>query len=299
MRRLSYLLREAMTNVLTNRTTTMVAVATTAFTFACVGIFLLLYVNLRAMANSLEREIEVIVYLQDDLTGQSIADVERQLRADRAVASLLYVSKEQALIEFQKQFPADSHLLQGLGQNPLPASFVVTVAPQFRSADGVKRWAERARMITGVGQVQYSQDWIETLGSMVRYIEAAAMIVGVILSAACVTIIANTIRLTLYARREEIEILGMIGATKAFIRIPYALEGAVLGLLGSALSLVILKIGFELFRHEIRSTSRFLGVDALLIFFPLEICALLVAVGLFLGFAGSYLSLLRFAEGRA
>ena len=298
MRRLSYLLREAMTNVLTNRTTTMVAVATTAFTFACVGIFLLLYVNLKAMANSLEREIQVIVYLQDDLTGQNIADVDRQLRADRAVASLLYVSKEQALIEFQKQFPADSHLLQGLGQNPLPASFVVTVAPQFRSSEGVKRWAERARMIAGVGQVQYSQDWVETLSSMVRYIEAAAMIVGVILSAACVTIIANTIRLTLYARREEIEILGMIGATKAFIRIPYVLEGAVLGLLGSALSLIILKIGFELFRHEIRSTSRFLGVDALLIFFPLEMCVILAAVGLFLGFTGSYLSLLRFAEGR-
>jgi len=298
MRRLSYLLREAMTNVLTNRTTTMVAVATTAFTFACVGIFLLLYVNLKAMANSLEREIQVIVYLQDDLTGQNIADVDRQLRADRAVASLLYVSKEQALIEFQKQFPADSHLLQGLGQNPLPASFVVTVAPQFRSSEGVKRWAERARMIAGVGQVQYSQDWVETLSSMVRYIEAAAMIVGVILSAACVTIIANTIRLTLYARREEIEILGMIGATKAFIRIPYVLEGAVLGFLGSALSLIILKIGFELFRHEIRSTSRFLGVDALLIFFPLEMCVILAAVGLFLGFAGSYLSLLRFAEGR-
>ena len=90
----------------------------------------------------------------------------------------------------------------------------------------------------------------------------------------------------------------MIGATKAFIRIPYVLEGAVLGLLGSALSLIILKIGFELFRYEIRSTSRFLGVDALLIFFPLEMCVLLAAIGLFLGFAGSYLSLLRFAEGR-
>ena len=132
-------------------------------------------------------------------------------------------------------------------------------------------------MIAGVGQVQYSQDWVESLSSMVRYIEAAAMIVGVILSAACVTIIANTIRLTLYARREEIEILGMIGATKAFIRIPYVLEGAVLGFLGSALSLIILKIGFELFRYEIRSTSRFLGVDALLIFFPLEMCVLLAA----------------------
>ena len=116
MRRLTYLLREAMANVLTNRTTTMVAVATTAFTFACVGIFLLLYVNLRAMADSLEREIQVIVYLQDDLTGQSIADIERQIQADRAVASLMYVSKEQALGEFKKQFPADSQLLQGLGR---------------------------------------------------------------------------------------------------------------------------------------------------------------------------------------
>jgi cell division transport system permease protein len=128
--------------------------------------------------------------------------------------------------------------------------------------------------------------------------ELAAMIVGLILSAACVTIIANTIRLALYARREEIEILGMIGATKAFIRIPYMLEGAALGLVGSALSLVILKAGFELFRHQIRSTSRFLGVDTLLLFFPLPMCLLVVGVGLFLGFAGSYLSLLRFAEGR-
>jgi cell division transport system permease protein len=298
MRRLSYLLREAFTNVLTNRTTTLVAVATTAFTFACVGVFLLLYVNLKAMAASLERDIQVLVYLEEGLGPGATALLEQQLKSDRAVASLSYVSKDQALAEFQEQFPADSQLLQGLGQNPLPASYVVTLAPAFRTSDGIKRWAERTRTISGVEQVQYSQDWIDALGNLVRYIEVAAMIVGVILSAACVTIIANTIRLALYARREEIEILGMIGATKAFVRIPYLLEGAALGLTGSALSLVILKAGFELFRHEIRSTSRFLGVESLLLFFPLPMCLLVVGVGLFLGFAGSYLSLLRFAEGR-
>jgi cell division transport system permease protein len=298
VRRLLYLLREAAANVLSNRTTTMVAVATTAFTFACVGVFLLLYVNLRAMALSLEQEIQVIVYLQDEVTSQAVHDVERALKSDRGVASLVYVSKEQALADFQKQFPADSHLLQGLGQNPLPASFVVTLAPDSRSSDAVRRWADRARSIPNVGQVHYNQEWVDALASIVRYIEAAAIIVGMILSAASVTIIANTIRLALYSRREEIEILSLIGATKAFIRIPYLLEGAVLGLLGSALSLVILKTAFELFRHEIRSTSRFLGVDQLLTFFPLEVCAVLIMVGLFLGFAGSFLSLLRFGEGR-
>lgn len=299
MRRLSYLLREAFTNVLTNRTTTLVAVATTAFTFACVGVFLLLYVNLRAMAASLERDIQVLVYLEDSLDPGAVALLEQQLTSDPAVASLSYISKDQALTEFQKQYPADSHLLQGLGENPLPASYVVTLAPAFRSSEGIRRWAERARTITGVDQVQYSQDWIDTLGNLVRYIEVAAMIVGVILSAACVTIIANTIRLALYARREEIEILRMIGATKAFIRIPYVLEGAALGFAGSALSLMILRAGFDLFRYEIRSTSRFLGVESLLVFFPLPMCLLVVAAGLILGFAGSYLSLLRFAEGRA
>lgn len=163
----------------------------------------------------------------------------------------------------------------------------------------MRRWATRTQLIPGVGQVQYSQEWVEALAGIVRYIEVAAIIVGVILSAASVTIIANTIRLALYARREEIEILGLIGASTTFIRVPYLLEGAALGVVGSVLSLVILKAGFELFRHQIHSATRFLGVDALLTFFSFDMGLVLVLVGLFLGCAGSFLSLLRFGEGRA
>ena len=299
MRRLLYLLREAVANVLTNRTTTLVAVATTAFTFACVGVFLLLYVNLKTMASSLEQDIQVMVYLQDDLTEQARSDIEQQLKVDRAIGSLTFVSKERALADFQAQFPSESRLLQGLGQNPLPASFVITLAPESRSSDAMRRWANRTQLIPGVSQVQYNQEWVEALAGIVRYIEVAAIIVGVILSAASVTIIANTIRLALYSRREEIDILGLIGASTTFIRVPYLLEGAALGLCGSALSLVILKSGFELFRHQIHSATRFLGVDALLTFFSFDMCLVLMLVGLFLGCAGSFLSLLRFGEGRA
>jgi cell division transport system permease protein len=292
-------LREAVANVLTNRTTTLVAVATTAFTFACVGVFLLLYVNLKTMATSLEQDIQVMVYLQDDVTEQARNDIEQQLKADRAIGSLTFVSKERALADFQAQFPSESRLLQGLGQNPLPASFVVTLTAESRSSEAMRRWANRTQLITGVGQVQYNQEWVEALAGIVRYIEVAAIIVGMILSAASVTIIANTIRLALYSRREEIEILGLIGASATFIRVPYLLEGAALGLCGSALSLVILKGGFELFRHQIHSATRFLGVDALLTFFPFDMCVVLMLVGLFLGCAGSFLSLLRFGEGQA
>ena len=296
MRTVSYLLREAWANIWTNRTTTMVAILTTGFTLACVGIFLLLYVNLRAAAGWLQDDIKIMVYLDDRISAATLAEVEQQLRSDRAVAALHFISKDQALGEFKAQFPSESHLLEGLGQNPLPASFVITLSPAFRSPDAVRRWAERVGRITGVAKVDYNQDWIDALSTLVRSIELVAIGIGLVLSAAAVTIIANTIRLTLIARRDEIAILQLIGATKAFIRIPYLLEGAVLGGLGSGLSLLMLKTLYELSLQQIRTTGRLSGLEQLVMFFPWSICLMLVAVGVGLGFAGSFVSLRRFDE---
>ena len=298
MRRMFYLLREAWTNMRANRTTTIVAILTTAFTLSCVGIFLLLYVNLRSAAGWLQEDIKIMVYLDDKLTREAVVELEGRLKADRMVAATVFISKEQALGEFRAQFPEDSHLLEGLGQNPLPASFVVTLAAQFRSPDAVKRWSERVRTIVGVAKVDYNQEWIDALAGLIRYIELIAIGVGVILSTAAVTIIGNTIRLTLFSRREEVEILRLIGATRWFIRIPYLLEGAVLGACGSALSLLILKGGFELFRQQISSAGRLSGVEHLITFFPLSVCLALVLIGVGLGFAGSFVSLRRFGDGR-
>ena len=199
MRTIFYLLREAWANIWTNRTTTVVAIFTTAFTLACVGIFLLLYVNLRAAAGWLQEDIKIMVYLDDRAAGSTVADLEQRLRADRAVGALQFISKEQALGEFRGPVPFDSHLLEGLGQNPLPASFVVTLSPPYRSPDAVKRWAERTAVLAGVEKVDYNQDWIDALSTIIRSIELVAIGIGLILSAAAVTIIANTIRLTLFA----------------------------------------------------------------------------------------------------
>jgi cell division transport system permease protein len=298
MRWLWYLIRAAWANLRTNRTTTAVAIVTTAFTLACVGIFLLSYVNLRNAAVWLQEDIKIILYLDDRVSSEETRELEGRLKADRMVSGVLYISKEQALGEFRAQFPSDSHLLEGLGENPLPASFIVTPATGYQSPDAVSRWAERARTMAGIAKVDYNQEWIDALAGLVRYIELTAIGVGLILSAAAVTIIGNTIRLALFARREEIEILRLIGATRAFIRIPYFLEGAVLGACGSALALGILKLGFELFRQQISSTGRFQGIENMVSFFPLSICVAFVAVGMGLGVAGSVVSLRRFGEGR-
>jgi len=298
MRTISYLMREAWANIWTNRTTTMVAILTTAFTLACVGIFLLFYVNLRAAAGWLQDDIKIMVYLDDQAAAVTIKTIEQQLQGDRAVAAQSFISKEQALSEFKAQFPSESHLLEGLGQNPLPPSFVVTLSPSFRSPGAVKRWAERVGRLAGVAKVDYNQDWIDALSMVIRAIEVVAIGIGLVLSAAAVTIIANTIRLTLFARRDEIAILQLIGATKVFIRIPYLLEGAVLGGLGSAVSLGMLKLLYEIFKQQMRMTGRFSGLDQFIMFFPMTVCLVLVVVGMALGCAGSFVSLRRFDEAR-
>jgi cell division transport system permease protein len=298
MRWLWYLVREAYANLRTNRMTTVVAILTTAFTLACVGIFLLSYVNLRNAANWLQEDIKIIVYLDDTVSREEVQALRDRLRMDRLAAALRYISKEEALGEFRAQFPTDFHLLEGLGENPLPASFVVTPAPDFRSPEAVARWADRVGGMAGVAKIDYNREWIDAVAEVIRYLELTAIGVGAILSAAAVTIIGNTIRLALFARREEVEILRLVGATSAFIRIPYLLEGAVLGGGGSALALGMLKAGFEVFRHHIGSVGRFHGFEELVSFFPLSLSAAFVAVGMGLGVVGSMISLLRVGERR-
>jgi len=298
MRRLLYIVREAWANMRANRTTTIVAILTTAFTLACVGIFLLLYVNLRNAAGWLQEDVKIMVYLDDGVASADRQALEQQLKSDRMVSGVLFISKKQALGEFRGQFPAESHLLEGLGENPLPASFVVTLALNYRSPESMKSWAERVQTMEGVAKVDYNQEWINVLTELIGYIESAAIGVGALLSAASIAIIGNTIRLALYTRREEIEILRAIGATRTFIRIPYFIEGAVLGAFGSALSLGMLKIGFELFQQQLQLIGRFQGIEHMLSFFPLPLCLALVVAGMGLGLAGSVVSLLRVGEGR-
>jgi cell division transport system permease protein len=298
MKRISYLIKEALTNIRLNQTTTIVAVATTAFTMACFGVFLLLYLNLRGVTASLQDDIKVVVYLTDGLSAQVLADLQARIKGEREVAGLTYISKEQALEDFREQFPSEGYLLQGLGENPLPASLLVTVAHPSRSSEAVKRWSERLKTMPGVAQVQYNRDWIESVGGIVRYIEWIAIAVGTILAAASVTIIGSTTRLTLYARRDEIDIMRLIGATDTFIRIPYLIEGAILGALGGSLSVSLLKLGFEFLKLRLGTQGHFLGGGAAFTFFSGQVSVLIVMMGLLLGSVGSLVSLMAFERTR-
>ena len=290
MKRITYLLSEALRGLRNNRGSTVIGIITTAFTIASFGVFLLLYQNVRTVVGSLHDHIQVIVYLEDSITQQERTRLEKNLKQEATIEQLDFISKKQAREDFHQQFPEESYLLDGIGDNPLPASFVATIASHPQASDRVSSLALRAKDLPGVAHVRYSRDWIERLTLFTSYLEIAAISIGIILSIASITIISNTIRLAFYARREEIEILRLIGATGTFIAIPYLIEGAVLGTLGGGLSIGLLRGGFEIIQDKMSGLNWIGSLHAALEFFPWSMSLLLIFAGLLLGCAGSALS---------
>jgi cell division transport system permease protein len=285
-----YLLREALTSLRANRTSTLVGVLTTGFTITSFGIFLLLYLNVQKVVGNLQDHIQLIVYLKDDFSSVEKTQLERWLKQEPTVEDLSFISKKQALEDFHNQFPGESFLLDGIGGNPLPASFVATLSPNSNSATVVSNIATQVQELPGVERVRYSREWVERLTLFVSYLELGAVIIGLILCLASVTIISNTVRLAFYVRREEIEILRLIGATGTFIAIPYVIEGAILGMVGGGLSVGLLRGMFEVFQQKIAGLGLISGFPSALEFFPVQTSLTLVIAGMVLGSTASILS---------
>ncbi len=297
--RLRYLVGEAADNIKTNRTTTVLAVATTTFTMLGMGVFLLLYLNAQEALGSLKDEIKVVVYLRDSAPPKEIAQVRSELSRDPAVAAVEFVSREQALAAFRTQFPSEERLLNGLGDNPFPASLVVKVGPAYRSSEQVGTLVQKLKALAEVDEVLYSQDWIENLAVAVRYLRVLGVGIGVVLAASMVTILANTIKLTLYARREEIKILRLIGATTGFIKVPLVLEGALLGGVGAACSLLLLRTLFGLAESKLALKGTFWGAGHGLAFLPDRVTVAFLLLGVMLGCLGSLVSLIQLRDARS
>ncbi|MEC4674104.1 MAG: permease-like cell division protein FtsX [Nitrospirota bacterium] len=291
MKRTWYLIREALTNIRINRTSVTIGVMTTACTIACLGVFVLLYLNVQHVAGTLRDDLEVVVYVDSEATEKQLKGVQQRLSGEPAAAKVTLVTKVQALQEFHQQFPEESILLDGMGDNPLPASYVVRLAPQFQAPNAIETFVERVKGFPHVEHVRYSQEWIDTLALLVGYFEMGAVIIGSILAVATIAIIANTVRLSFYTRREEIEILRLIGATGSFIATPYVVEGALLGAMGGLLSLAFLKGAFEFFRMELEASGWIQGVDSVVVFLPHLVSFMLIVAGMLLGCLSSMFSI--------
>lgn len=298
MRRLWYFFREAIISIRTHQTGTLIGILTTAFTLASFGVFLLLYHNVNNFLGRMQHNLQIIVYPKEGLEPAQLDELKQFLESYPAVDSIVTISKRDALAEFKKQFPEETHLLDGLPANPFPASFVLTVKPNTPSTNVVSPLVNRLQQHRNVERVRYNRDWMERLTLVFTYLQWIALIVGGILAIASTTIIANTVQLTFYTRQEEMEILRLIGATRLFIGIPYLIEGVVLGAIGGGVAIGILRGGFEIFKQKIEGLGVVGAFSSTFEFFPLPLSLTLLCGGIVLGCMGTLVSMLGWMKVR-
>ena len=291
-------LQEAMNNVGRHRRLSLATTITISLILMVFGLFLLIYFNLRGLGGSLREQVMVTVYLQGNLTGEEIRGIEERIQQDPAVGTVLFTSKEEALREFQKRLQGQAGILQGLGENPLPASFDIKLKPTYQTSEAVKQLASSLKLIKGVEEVQDGLDWLDRFTFFAGVARIMGIGTGILLGIAVVTITSNTIRLSFYTRKEEIELMRLIGAKEAFVRAPFFIEGAVVGLLGGVIALLSLGCLFFLFQKQFPIDNGFFWKEVPLTFFSFEMLLLLLFLATFLGGMGGYLSVNRSAQTR-
>lgn len=263
------------------------SVTTIAFSLFVVGLFGLVALNLRQALRTVEERVEVVAYLMRGTPTETIAAASEDIAAFPEVQSVDYVSAEEALSRARTNLVEFRDVYRDLQVNPLPASLEVGLKEGYRDAEHARGVAERLESYQFVDDVRYGRDWIERLDRVRNIAGVVVAIIGLAFAVVAVVIIGTTIRMTVLQRAKEIVIMRLVGAGDWFIRGPFLVEGAIKGLLGGTLAVLLCWLGYALFRGQ--TTGSFAG---LLFFRPAHI-VLIVLFGIMLGLGASLVSVGR------
>lgn len=288
-----YMVRRALRNMRQSPMLCAAAVGTMTVSLLLVAFFALIVLNVQRLTTEWSREIQVLVYLDQVPEERQLQSWIGDLRQRPEVEGVAFVSRREAFERFRQRLQQDADLLDGLDPEFLPASLEISLVEEHRSQAGVEALVGALKKNPDFGDLRYGQDWLERFESFLRLLKVAGAFLGAFLLFAALFIVANTIKLTLYARRDELEVMALVGATPLFIKAPFLLEGALQGALGGALALGSAYLVFHLSLQEglqaILLTSGLAGIT----FLPLSWQLLLLAAGVFLGTFGSLLALRR------
>lgn len=291
LRTFSYFVKEAFKSMRRNGLMTLASISTVALSLFMLGVFLCGVVNLNNMAASLETQVQLSVYLKDDLTTNQIMETGKAVKSQPHIKELKFVTKDQALQDFKSRLGDDQkQMIDSLeGVNPLPNSYIVT----FENPQDVKLAAKELATVPGVESVHYGQDVVDELFKITQIIRIGGIVLIAFLAAATLFIISNTIRLTVFARRKEIAIMKYVGATNSFIRWPFVIEGMLLGCIGGLIAVACTGEFYYFITSEIEQSLAFFPLVPMFpIFYQLAVALLII--GIFVGAIGSAISLRQY-----
>lgn len=290
MRALRYSIREAAASLWRARRSALLAVLTIAATLFVLGFFLVVNANVRQVVNRWSDAAELSVYLNDDVTREEMETLDQLIDRSGLAASRQYVSKAAAAARFQQDFPDLAQTAAQLDRNPFPASIDVRLNPAARaSGSAADALAATLSHAQGVADVRYDRRLVARLNSVIAVVGGVGIVIVAMLAVAAALTVANVVRLAAHARREEIEIMQLVGAPLAYVRGPFVAEGVLQGGGGAIIAIAALLITFSIGRARYGEASADVLGHAGFAFIPAELLALLVVGGMLLGCIGGYI----------
>ncbi len=287
-----YFVKETYKSIRRNGFMSFASISTVAVSLLVLGMFLMIFLNTNNLAQYLESQVQVSVYMQDSATEKELASVKEKLAKMPGVVKVTQVSKTQALERFKKRLGDQEQLLHSLGkENPFPNSFEI----QVDNPERIKVLTPQIGQLPKVETAKFGQEVVEHLFQLTKILRFGGILLVVFLAMATLFIISNTIRLTVFARRKEVIIMKYVGATDWFIRWPFLLEGMTLGFFGAVLASVLINSIYSGLLERIHATLAFLPLlptSPLLIYVDL----FLLIAGTGIGALGSYISLRKFLQ---
>lgn len=273
----------------------LLSIGTIAVAFFLFASFLLLPLNFASVLEAWEKKVQIILYLKDGIGEKRIPQLTEMLHKEEGIREVRYISQRAAKESFERDLAGYGGVLKGLEEGIFPASFEITVLERFRTPERIRALAERLGAIKEVEEVQYGGVWLERLSLLLYTLRWGVWILGGVLVLIIVSVTANTVRLTLYNKRGEIEILKLVGATDSFVKLPLYLEGGLQGLLGAGGSILLLLVLFHVFSAKVAPYISFYFGQLRLSFLPPHMIAWILGIGVTAGLLGGLFSLRKAA----
>jgi len=277
-----------------NLTVHVLSLGTIIASLLILGAFLLLFQNLQNWLQRWGSALSMSVYLKDGTSDYKRDKIDSFIRGLPGAEIKRFISKKEAMDDLRAALRDEAGFLKSLTHNPLPASYEVV----FERNDSQRVNAEKIRgqleKLDGVEEVQYSSEWLKRLAGVLDIVWLIGYIIGGLLCLCVVFIVTNTIKLTIYSRKDEIEILKLVGATDWFVKLPFLLEGMIQGILGGILATLSLFLGYLFLSAK---DIYLIGPTPLdFVFLPTEYLAVIFALSMALGIIGSFIAIGRFFD---
>lgn len=287
-----YFVHETYKSIRRNGFMSFASISTVAVALLVLGMFLLMFLNTNNLAQHLESQVQISVYMQDSANAQELKATREKLTKLPGVVKVTPITKQEALQRFKERLGDQQSLLNAMGQdNPFPNSFDVRVD----KAESIKPVSAAISKLPKVETAKFGQEVVEQLFQLTRILRFGGVVLVIFLSMATLFIISNTIRLTVYARRKEVVIMKYVGATDWFIRWPFLLEGMTLGFAGAVVALILLNGIYGTLVSKIHATLAFLPIMPMTpMMYYVSIFMLIIGTGI--GALGSFISLRRFLK---